>query len=215
MNYHTIKKTVLVAAGLLLIPAVSVASRPFSWRFEVTNGVSNEPDFADLLLPANSVWDVHYASGVAISSGNPPVVFVQTSLPPGSEDEPLRQRLFIVPQGRVGNVVSYDQEVTARYTGDVRAGVDRLTTGSASVSLIGTLSPILEGDYNFDGRVDAADFATWQDNVTDWPVNALDVWRTNYGRSIRSSVAVAVPEASAATLLLVSAFGMIHHSLRR
>ena len=56
-------------------------------------------------------------------------------------------------------------------------------------------SNVLEGDFNHDGRVDAADYTVWRDGPAD-PVS-YQIWKTNFGRSLSGSSALAsVPEPS-------------------
>jgi hypothetical protein len=79
----------------------------------------------------------------------------------------------------------------------------------------------LAGDYNGDGVVDAADYTVWRDTTGstgpglaadgngDMTVDAADyaIWRANFGTSQAASsslAAAAVPEPTAAWLLLVS-----------
>ena len=76
--------------------------------------------------------------------------------------------------------------------------------------------PLLLGDYNHDGLVDAADFSVWRDalgstsNLTaDGNNNGIidagdfDVWVTNFGRS--ADLAVRIPEPSSYGMLIVAA----------
>jgi hypothetical protein len=76
-------------------------------------------------------------------------------------------------------------------------------------------TPILGGDYNADGIVDAADYTLWKDNLG-LSSSALNgngsgaatvvqadylLWKTNFGQSSASGSANSVPEPT--TLLLV------------
>ena len=80
------------------------------------------------------------------------------------------------------------------------------------------LSPIsvLSGDYNGDGKADAADYIIWRntsgqvgdlaaDGNGDHVVDALDyaLWRQNYGNHSGSGSAAGVPEPTAFVLALV------------
>lgn len=78
------------------------------------------------------------------------------------------------------------------------------------------VSPLLAGDYNDDGLVDAADYTAWRDGatllnetVTPGLVTEEDytVWRDNYGAASLSLVAV--PEATAVWLLGVLGVGIL------
>jgi hypothetical protein len=66
-------------------------------------------------------------------------------------------------------------------------------------------APVLAGDYNNDGTVDAADYVVWR--KTDNSQEGYDKWRANFGASAGSAaVAVSlVPEPSTAWLLALAA----------
>lgn len=74
----------------------------------------------------------------------------------------------------------------------------------------------LDGDYNDDGTVDAADYTVWRDSLGSTTMLEADgdgsgtidtgdyaVWVTNYGTSSSSASANSVPEPGAALLLLL------------
>lgn len=78
----------------------------------------------------------------------------------------------------------------------------------------------LEGDYNDDGSVDAADFTVWRDTLGQVGTG-LDadgdgsggiglgdyaVWVQNFGTSLSSSLVLSVPEPSAALILMIGCF---------
>ena len=68
--------------------------------------------------------------------------------------------------------------------------------------------PPLEGDYNNDDRVDAADYVAWRKNNIDGQ-DGYNTWRANFGTTNEGSgaslsAAGAVPEPSAAMLLAVA-----------
>jgi hypothetical protein len=72
----------------------------------------------------------------------------------------------------------------------------------------GTLSigdPLLPGDYNQNGVVDAGDYVVWRKR--NGPQVEYDAWRTNFGRQTGSgsSMGAAVPEQHSLLLLLVAA----------
>lgn len=79
----------------------------------------------------------------------------------------------------------------------------------------------LAGDYNGDGEVNVADYTVWRDNLggsstslenrsvalAGTAIGSIDyqVWKSNFGASLESAVtAVAVPEPSSTTLLLLT-----------
>ena len=62
----------------------------------------------------------------------------------------------------------------------------------------------LDGDFNLDGDVDAADYVVWR--KTDGSASGYNLWRANFGQSIGngSERSVMVPEPTAALLLALS-----------
>lgn len=73
-----------------------------------------------------------------------------------------------------------------------------------------TGSPLLAGDYNLNGRVDAADYVVWRNS--DGPPEGFNVWRANFGQSLSGSgtsvglgQTAAVPEPAASFI----AWGML------
>jgi hypothetical protein len=83
------------------------------------------------------------------------------------------------------------------------------TTGSpgmANYTLTSLLTAAgLEGDYNEDGRVDAADYVVWR--KTSGTAEGYNTWRTNFGRSSVAGSALggvaAVPEPAGLMLILL------------
>ncbi|TWT73810.1 hypothetical protein Pla123a_37040 [Posidoniimonas polymericola] len=82
-----------------------------------------------------------------------------------------------------------------------------LSYGATTLSLSVTVdqNTLLDGDFNFDGVVDAADYTVWRDTLGD-PQN-LTIWKANYGAVAQAPVAqgsVAAPSPSAAACLLAA-----------
>jgi len=81
-----------------------------------------------------------------------------------------------------------------------------LNTNNGIQAFTLTLTPPgLDGDFNGDGFVDAADYVTWRKN--DGTPEQYDLWRQNFGASsieVAGAVASAVPEPSAVLLCLVA-----------
>lgn len=85
--------------------------------------------------------------------------------------------------------------------------------------VLAVVAPFLDGDYNADGLVNAADYTVWRDDLGlsvepfegadgngDGMVNQDDfqLWRSNYGAAVPSATAsLTVPEPSSASLLLL------------
>jgi hypothetical protein len=88
-------------------------------------------------------------------------------------------------------------------------GMDNYTLTSL---IEGLPDPGLDGDFNNDGKVDAADYVVWR--KTDGSDAGYNDWRANFGRTSGSGSALgsaAVPEPSAVVLLaaVAAAFGCL------
>lgn len=59
------------------------------------------------------------------------------------------------------------------------------------------------GDFNGDGRIDAADYTVWRD--TGAPTSSYNTWRANYGQTATGS-GVSVPEPTGLGIVTVSLF---------
>jgi hypothetical protein len=82
---------------------------------------------------------------------------------------------------------------------------------SSSAYLLTTL-PGLAGDFNGDGRVDAADYVFWRKN--DGSATNYNIWRSNFGRTAGSGSqidadgsAVGVPEPATIAILFIALLG--------
>ncbi len=87
------------------------------------------------------------------------------------------------------------------------------------VGYLETAPPVLLGDYNGSGTVDAADYTVFADNLgaaitlpndeTPGAVTAADytVWVNHYGQTLgaSSAVSIAVPEPASVLLALIAA----------
>lgn len=74
-----------------------------------------------------------------------------------------------------------------------------------------------DGDYNADGRVDAADYTVWRDGGSPDPSQAgYDLWATNYGTSLFSAAtSTAIPEPASALMGVLAAVGCAVSGSRR
>jgi hypothetical protein len=60
------------------------------------------------------------------------------------------------------------------------------------------IGDVLDGDFNFDGRVNAADYTVWRNrggSLADY-----QLWKTNFGRTLSGSGAASVPEPGSLVL---------------
>jgi hypothetical protein len=85
------------------------------------------------------------------------------------------------------------------------SGEDTARTGEVDFQTVVTV----QGDYNQNGRVDAADYVLWRKNPAGFGGNpaGYNTWRMNFGRTSGSGSALsgaAVPEPASAILLTVS-----------
>lgn len=89
------------------------------------------------------------------------------------------------------------------------------------ITALGTATGGLDGDYNDDGVVDAADYTTWRDNLgqsvtlpNDTTAGTVttadyDVWKSAFGNTSGSGAGSAVPEPTTAMLLLLTMVSLI------
>jgi hypothetical protein len=89
--------------------------------------------------------------------------------------------------------------------------------GAFAISTIRTdsIAELLPGDFNLDGRVDAADYITWR-NASPQTYSAADyqTWRANFGHAISSGASLTlVPEPLSCTMLSIGA--LLHAQIRR
>jgi hypothetical protein len=83
------------------------------------------------------------------------------------------------------------------------------------VSLIEATPMVLDGDYNCDGKVDAADYVLWRKNPNSnhGDPEGYNIWRANFGATAGAgsgaSANAAVPEPSSVLLLIAAVLGMM------
>jgi hypothetical protein len=80
---------------------------------------------------------------------------------------------------------------------------------------IGTTAVSLTGDFNGDGKVDAADYVVWRNGDSPDDTQAgYELWRANFGRTASGASAVAssaaVPEPATAALALGGILAMLY-----
>jgi hypothetical protein len=75
-----------------------------------------------------------------------------------------------------------------------------------------SLSPSLQGDYNGNGIVDAADYVVWRKGLgTTYTQNDYNIWRTHFGQTAAAgsgNTAAAVPEPASLILMIMAAAGV-------
>jgi hypothetical protein len=86
--------------------------------------------------------------------------------------------------------------------------------------LPGIVTPPLDGDYNFDGTVDAADYVVWRKGVgVETTEDNYNLWRTHFGRTAGGGGSANVPEPSGVwlTVLILAAAtgGRLHGDCAR
>jgi hypothetical protein len=105
-----------------------------------------------------------------------------------------------------GNNFSFDTFQVRPSTAATTAEV--FDTSLFKVEFISASIPTLDGDYNQDGSVNAADYVVWRKTNGTQP--GYDTWRTNFGRAAagsglgRALGASAIPEPGAVVLVLVA-----------
>lgn len=97
------------------------------------------------------------------------------------------------------------------YLGDNTTGEPLPDYGSADVTFYWLATPVLPGDFNADGVVDAADYTVWRDGFgSSYDVDDYATWKDHYGMSVggagsnRSALA-AVPEPGGVAFLAAAA----------
>lgn len=109
-------------------------------------------------------------------------------------------------------------------------GSTSLASNAHGIRLASLALPGLDGDYNGDGTVDAADFAVWRDNLDALDESALNgngdgqngvdmgdytLWVNNFGTSSGANVAAAVPEPGGQALALLGLVALAATKRRR
>jgi alpha-tubulin suppressor-like RCC1 family protein len=72
-----------------------------------------------------------------------------------------------------------------------------MCANSCGAALSDTASvTVLDGDFNRDGKIDAADYVTWRKNPGGiYALDAYDAWRTNFGRTLFAGNGAAISSA--------------------
>lgn len=104
---------------------------------------------------------------------------------------------------------AYDTSVFSGANGDLVfsyaiAGSSKLMTGAVQY-----VSTVINGDYNGNGKVDAADYVLWRKNPASFggSPGGYNTWRANFGNPSGAGVSLAlVPEPGTCLLALLGAF---------
>jgi PEP-CTERM motif len=94
-----------------------------------------------------------------------------------------------------------------QFSGDAELLTSTQTLGAYQV-LILAAAPLLAGDYNHNGIVDAADYTVWRDGLgTKYTQADYDIWRAHFGQTAASGTgagtSTAVPEPATMLMLMI------------
>jgi hypothetical protein len=84
-----------------------------------------------------------------------------------------------------------------------------LTTLQENVFFVPVAAPLITGDYNNDGEVDAADYVVWRNGMgTTYAQNDYEAWRAHFGNTAAggSISQASAPEPTSVILLLSGIF---------
>jgi T5SS/PEP-CTERM-associated repeat protein len=123
---------------------------------------------------------------------------------------PMAGDAFQVLTASGGRSGMFSNEILPALNGGLNWDV-QYNPNSVVLSVIGSGLP---GDYNQDGRVDAADYVVWRKN--DATQAGYNLWRTNFGRTAGSGTGasagatVAVPEPTATFIVLTASLAALY-----
>ncbi|MGL4514542.1 MAG: hypothetical protein ACRCT8_15750 [Lacipirellulaceae bacterium] len=173
------------------------------------------------LLPANGDWQSLSDSSFPGWQEAAPTATALSELRPGSGVTISPGQSFAVgqlfnPTGRRDLVLEF-----------ALAGELAPRSGAVSYAPV-SISAGVQGDYNGDGAVNAADYTVWRDNVggTGLPneggvsLGAVDqadylFWRSRYGASTPAATSVAVPSPASSLLAWMGVAGLLASTVRR
>jgi len=98
-------------------------------------------------------------------------------------------------------------------------GYDQLADAQYEAFYQSRLAAVLDGDYNGNGIVDAADYTVWRNGGSpDSSQTGYDLWKANFGNTSGSgsssgTATTAVPEPSTITLILLAASALLGRTI--
>jgi hypothetical protein len=148
-------------------------------------------------------WELHTngLSGPSLSG----TTILQGFNPLGISYDPTTHTV----RGSVNGVPTAALSYTA--TGTSGVGFEGNWTVNNFIVQTGAIQPVLSGDYNGNGAVDAADYVVWRKGLgTTYTQTDYDAWRANFGNSAGGAglAGGAVPEPGSGVLLLAGMLGL-------
>jgi T5SS/PEP-CTERM-associated repeat protein len=198
---------------------------------------------AGYVFPGASLGTLHVEGDYTQSSSGALVIFLDLFLPVGENprlevtgdvalDGTLQMSLS--GMGRFRGTRSFDVLDWGSLNGTEFSALQLPTFGGAftwdasqlyTSGVLTLTGPPLEGDFNFDGIVDAADYVVWRKGLeTNYTPEHYNIWRAYFGQTAGgagASANAAVPETATTVMLIVGIFAMFstnprkHHKLIR
>lgn len=164
-------------------------------------------------LDANGIPDIHVEAGQITNVITVPIEKNTLAHTSGAQIEfDAAGNLYVAHSG----LVTGDAAATAQLVQVFSPGGNWLATTSSNGTF--NLTPVsvgLAGDYNSDGKVDAADYVIWRDDPTGHGGSGgYDTWRANFGATAGSGslAGSSIPEPGT---LVIAAFGLLIVGARR
>jgi autotransporter-associated beta strand protein len=226
----TVGRSIILDGGVLEAPGdVSLAAAgAIQGEGTVVGNVANSGS----VVPEGSTGLLHIEGNYTQTSSGILIMFADLFLPPGSNsrlevtgdvalDGTLQMNLGGMGQfrgTRSFDVLDWTGNLTGTFSSlqlPMFGGAFSWDTSQLYNSGVLTLTgPPLEGEYNNNGKVDAADYVVWRKGFgTTYTQNDYDIWRAHFGQTSGGSygsgagVNTAVPEPAASLMLLFATAG--------